>query len=41
MALKHGVTLSDYFCGYKFYTNEDIDNIRKNAEKNKEKAHAA
>ncbi|MDP3791298.1 MAG: shikimate dehydrogenase [Candidatus Omnitrophota bacterium] len=41
LASKHGVTLADYFCGYKFYSNEDIDNIRKNAERNREKAYAA
>lgn len=33
---KHGLTLSDFFCGYKFFTEEDIKNIRKNAERKKE-----
>ena len=37
---KHGFDVADFFCGYKTYTEEDIDNIRKNAERNKEKAYA-
>jgi predicted amino acid dehydrogenase len=40
MAAKYGIVLSDFFCSYKFYTNEDIDNIRKNAERNRDKAYA-
>ena len=40
IAKKHGITLADFFCGYKFYTDEDIENIRKNAVKNKEGAYA-
>ena len=41
MANKHGIKLSDFFCGYKFYTEKDIDSIRKSAERNKEKVYAA
>jgi predicted amino acid dehydrogenase len=37
MAAKYGITLSDFFCGYKFYTNEDINGIKMNAKKNKER----
>ncbi|MCX5668094.1 MAG: shikimate dehydrogenase [Candidatus Omnitrophica bacterium] len=41
MAKKHGIALADFFCGYKTYTKQDIENIRKNAKKNKEVAYAA
>jgi len=41
LANKHGVKLADFFCGYKMLSDRDIDNIRKNAEKNKERAYAA
>ena len=41
MADKHGIKLSDFFCGCKFYTEKDIDNVRKSAERNREKAYAA
>lgn len=41
IACKHGFSLSDFFCGYKFYSDEDIENIRKNARKNKEKSYVA
>ena len=40
MASKYGVTVADFFCGYKLFSEEDIDNIRKNAERNREKAYA-
>jgi fatty aldehyde-generating acyl-ACP reductase len=41
MASKYGITVADFFCGYKLFSEEDIDNIRKNAERNKEKAYAS
>ena len=41
IATKHGITLSDFFCGYKFYTEQEIVGIRKNAERNIEKFYAA
>lgn len=41
MAAKHGITLSDFFCGYNFFTKDAIDNIRKNAERNREKDYVA
>lgn len=31
MGDKHGITLSDFCCGDKFYTDEDIERIRNNA----------
>ncbi len=33
IAVKHGIALSDFFCGDKFYTERDIDNIIQNAER--------
>lgn len=41
MALNNGITVSDFFCGYKLFTEKDIEDIRKNAERNREKAYAA
>jgi fatty aldehyde-generating acyl-ACP reductase len=41
MASKYGITVADFFCGYKLFSEEDIDNIRKNAEKNRDKAYVA
>ena len=41
MAESNGIVVSDFFCGYKVFNEEDIENIRKNAEKNREKAYAA
>ena len=29
---KHGFSVADFFCGYKQFTDEDIENIKKNAE---------
>ena len=37
----HGVELSDFFCGYKFFSEKDIANIRKKAIKNKEKIYVS
>jgi len=31
---KHGLQLAEFFCGYKFYSEEDIDTIRRNAKRN-------
>ena len=41
MASKHGITVADFFCGYKLFTDEDIDGIKKSAEKNRDKAYVA
>jgi predicted amino acid dehydrogenase len=41
MAQNNGITVSDFFCGYKMFTEKDIENIRKNAEMKKEKTYAA
>lgn len=41
MALDNGITVSDFFCGYKIFTEKDIENIKMNAEVNKEKLYAA
>lgn len=41
MAESNGIIVSDFFCGYKIFTDEDIDNIRKNAGRNKEKIYVA
>jgi fatty aldehyde-generating acyl-ACP reductase len=35
IAKRHGITLSDFFCGYRFFTEQDISNIRKSAERKK------
>lgn len=40
MATRNGITVSDFCYGNKFLKEEDIENIRKNAERNKEKAYA-
>ncbi len=40
MAALHGIVVSDFFCGYKMFTDEDIENIKKNAERNKERVYA-
>lgn len=37
LASEYGIVLADFFCGYKFYDDNDIDNIRKNAKKKEEK----
>lgn len=34
IAKKHGIQLADFFCGYKFYSEEDIDVIKRNAKRN-------
>jgi len=41
MASRQGIVVSDFFCGYRMFTEKDIEDIRKNAQKNKEKAYAA
>ena len=33
IAMKHGLKLADFFCGYRFYSEEDIAAIKRNAEK--------
>lgn len=40
LATKHGIAVSDFFCSYKMFTEKDIENIRKNAEKNRKKVYA-
>lgn len=35
LADKHGVVVSDFFCGYKFFTDEDIEQICLNAKRKK------
>lgn len=40
MATRNGITVSDFFYEDKFFKEEDVENIRKNAERNKEKAYA-
>ncbi|UCD55291.1 MAG: hypothetical protein JSV93_00400 [Candidatus Omnitrophota bacterium] len=37
IAARHGIVLSDFFCGYKFFTEKEIENIKKNAVKNRKK----
>lgn len=34
IAKKHGLQLSDFFCGYKFYSEEEIEIIKRNAKRN-------
>jgi predicted amino acid dehydrogenase len=34
IAKKHGLKLAEFFCGYRFYSEEDIESIRRNARKN-------
>lgn len=34
IAKKHGLQLAPFFCGYRFYSDEDIGNIKKNAKRN-------
>jgi fatty aldehyde-generating acyl-ACP reductase len=41
MAARNGITVSDFFYGNKFFKEEDIDNIKKNADRNREKTYAA
>jgi len=38
---KHGFDVADFFCGHKLFTEDDIRNIRKNAERNRDKAYVA
>ncbi len=33
LANKHGVQLADFFCGYRFYSDEDIEAIKRNAKR--------
>ena len=40
MASKHGITVADFFCGYKLFSEEDIDNIRKKSKRNKDRTYA-
>ena len=35
IAAKHGIVLSDFFCGDKFFSQKDIENIKTNSEKGK------
>jgi len=35
IAKKHGLQLAPFFCGYRFYSDEDIENIKKNAKRNR------
>lgn len=37
LAKKHGIELSDFFCGHAFYTDEDIERIRRNADRSRER----
>ncbi|OGW94590.1 MAG: hypothetical protein A3G36_06550 [Omnitrophica bacterium RIFCSPLOWO2_12_FULL_45_13] len=41
IASRHGIVVADFFCGYKTFTEKDIEDIRKNAERNKERVYAA
>jgi len=34
IAKKHGLQLAEFFCGYKFYSDEDIETIKQNAKRN-------
>lgn len=34
IAKKHGVQLAEFFCGYRFYSEEDIETIKRNAKRN-------
>lgn len=34
IAKKHGVQLADFFCGYRFYSEDDIEAIKRNAKRN-------
>jgi len=34
IAKKHGLQLADFFCGYRFYSEEDIETIKRNAKRN-------
>lgn len=34
IAKKHGLQLADFFCGYRFYSDEDIEMIKRNAKRN-------
>jgi predicted amino acid dehydrogenase len=36
MAEDNGIGLSDFFCGYKTFSDKDIENIRKNADRKRE-----
>ena len=38
---RHGFEVAQFFCGDKLFTEKDICNIRRNAERNKERLHAA
>lgn len=38
---KHGFDVADFFCGHKLFTENDICNIRKNAERNRDKTYVA
>jgi fatty aldehyde-generating acyl-ACP reductase len=41
LAANNGITVSDFLCGYKIFTEEDIEKIRINAKTKREKEHAA
>lgn len=34
IAKKHGLQLAEFFCGYKFYSEDDIETIKRNAKRN-------
>jgi predicted amino acid dehydrogenase len=34
IAKKHGLQLADFFCGYRFYSEDDIETIKRNAKRN-------
>ncbi len=34
IAKKHGLRLADFFCGYRFYSDDDIESIKRNAKRN-------
>ena len=41
MAAKHGIEVSDFFCGYKFFTEKDIENIKEQSINKKERLYAS
>ncbi|MDD5495522.1 MAG: shikimate dehydrogenase [Candidatus Omnitrophica bacterium] len=34
IARKHGLHLADFFCGYRFYSEDDMESIKRNAKRN-------
>ncbi len=41
IAEKHGIVLSDFFCGYRFFNNQDISCIKQRAAMKRENIHAS